>query len=57
MRATCRNGDVGLAIADERREGGWQSLMREAKGDGESWIVMGVGVSMRMMREAMPLPY
>jgi hypothetical protein len=55
MLGTCWNGDVGLAIADERRGAGWQSLMREGSGDGENWIVMGIGVSIRVMREAMSL--
>jgi len=36
MLTTCKNEDVGLAIVDEKSGGGWQSLMREGSGDGES---------------------
>jgi hypothetical protein len=38
MLVTCRNGGVGLAIAHERGEQGWQSFMREVSGDSEKLI-------------------
>jgi hypothetical protein len=38
MLATCENGGVGLTIAHERGEWGWQSLMREGNGDGDKSI-------------------
>jgi hypothetical protein len=41
MLAICLNRGVGLAIADERRGGGWQSLMREGSGVGEKLISNG----------------
>jgi hypothetical protein len=38
MLATYRNGGVGLAIAHERGEQGWRSLMKEVNGDSEKLI-------------------
>ncbi len=38
MLATCKNEGVGLAIAHDRREQGWRSLMKEGSGDGEKLI-------------------
>jgi hypothetical protein len=38
MLATCEKGGVGLAIAHERGEWGWRSLMREGNGDGDKSI-------------------
>jgi hypothetical protein len=38
MLVTYRNGGVGLAIAHERGEQWWQSLMREGSGDSEKLI-------------------
>jgi hypothetical protein len=41
MLATSKNRAVGLAIADQRRGGEWQSLMREGSGVGEKLISNG----------------
>jgi hypothetical protein len=41
MLVTYRNEGVGLAIAHERGEQGWQSLMREGNGNSQKLISNG----------------
>jgi hypothetical protein len=56
MLATCRNGNIGLAIANERRGERWWSLMREGNANGKSWSTIGVGAAtVKVTREATPL--
>lgn len=38
MLATCKNEGVGLAIAHERGEQGWRSLIKEGSGYGKKLI-------------------